>query len=101
MKRRLLARFPTCWLGLVAVVTNAEAPGSEAAAAEWATAADAGPAYTADGRLKFPENYREWIFLSSGLDMSYSERDDMSGHSMFDNVFVEPEAYREFARTGN
>ena len=25
------------------------------------------PQYTGDGQLKFPENYREWVYLSSGL----------------------------------
>jgi hypothetical protein len=29
------------------------------------------PAYTADGRLVFPAAYRKWVYLSSGLDMSY------------------------------
>jgi hypothetical protein len=57
------------------------------------------PPYTADGHLRFPTDYREWIFLSSGLDMSY--RDKGMGHSMFDNVFVNPAAYREFLRTGS
>ena len=57
-----------------------------------------GPSYESDGRLKLPGHYREWIFLSSGIDMSYGAA--MSGHSMFDNVFVEPTAYREFVRTG-
>jgi hypothetical protein len=33
--------------------------------------------------------------------MSYSERASGMGHSMFDNVFVNPEAYREFVRTGS
>jgi hypothetical protein len=56
------------------------------------------PEYSADGRLVFPGAYREWVFLSSGLDMSYRER--MVGHSMFDNVFVEPRAYRAFLDTG-
>ena len=57
------------------------------------------PQYTADGRMKFPENYREWVYLTSGLDMSY--RADMQmGHSMFDNVFVNPEAYKYFVANG-
>jgi hypothetical protein len=30
-----------------------------------------GPTYTANGELKKPEHYREWIFLTSGIDMSY------------------------------
>jgi hypothetical protein len=57
------------------------------------------PTYTADGRLMFPAKYREWIYLTSGVDMSYSPNPDM-GHSMFDNVFVNPEAYKAFLETG-
>jgi Cytochrome P460 len=57
------------------------------------------PTYTEDGKLVFPANYREWIYLTSGLDMSYSPN-GMAGHSMFDNVFVNPEAYQAFTRTG-
>lgn len=58
------------------------------------------PVYTADGRLVFPAKYREWIYLTSGVDMSYSPNPMMMGHSMFDNVFVNPEAYRAFLETG-
>ena len=104
-------RLLVVWvLLLVAVgVTDAGSPGSvaSAAAAEWSTdgaqrtatiSTESGPVYESDGRLKLPGNYREWIFLSSGIDMSYGAA--MTGHSMFDNVFVEPTAYREFVRTG-
>ncbi len=63
-------------------------------------AQSADPRFTRDGQLLRPENYREWIYLSSGLDMSYSERLLAMGHSMFSNVFVNPEAYRAFQRTG-
>jgi D-arabinose 5-phosphate isomerase GutQ len=28
------------------------------------------PQYTSDAQLKMPDNYREWIYLSSGFDMS-------------------------------
>ena len=58
------------------------------------------PAYDADGKLITPKNYREWIYLSSGFDMSYSMRDKAPDHSMFDNVFVNPEAYKVFQETG-
>jgi hypothetical protein len=57
------------------------------------------PAYTSDGRLMLPEDYREWVYLSSGFDMAYSPQ-AMSGHHMFDNVFVEPGAYKAFLATG-
>lgn len=57
------------------------------------------PEYTSDGKMKFPANYREWVYLTSGIDMSY--RADMQmDHSMFDNVFVNPEAYKAFLETG-
>jgi len=89
-----MTRFAGAACGLMLVSVGA-------LAAEWSTAPDtAGPAYTAEGHLKYPERYREWVYLSSGLDMSYSERADSMGHSMFDNVFAEPSAYREFVRTG-
>ena len=53
-----------------------------------------------DGKLLFPANYREWIYLSSGVDMSYSPNAMDMGHSMFDNVFVNPDAYKAFLQTG-
>ena len=59
-----------------------------------------GPEYTADSRLKYPGKFREWIFLTSGIDMSYSPMSGMS-HHMFDNVFVNPEAYKAFLETGD
>ena len=57
-----------------------------------------GPQYTADGRMLFPANYREWIYLSSGLGMSYTA--GAQNMLMFDNVFVNPGAYRKFLETG-
>ena len=58
------------------------------------------PAYAADGSLRAPSGYRTWVFLSSGLDMSYLEKPGMAGMSMFDNVFAGPAAYAEFLKTG-
>jgi hypothetical protein len=69
------------------------------AVAKYVAAGD-GPNYTANGELKMPERYREWIFLTSGVDMSYTPTAAMAGHSMFDNVFVNPAAYRAFQETG-
>lgn len=58
------------------------------------------PVYTADGQLVFPTNYREWIYLTTGFDMDYNPDMNMGDHSMFDNVFVNPEAYKAFVATG-
>ena len=59
-----------------------------------------GPDYTSDGQLKLPENYREWVYLTSGFDMSYSPGAQGADHHMFDNVFVNPESYEVFVKTG-
>jgi hypothetical protein len=54
--------------------------------------------FTPDGKLIFPADYRRWIYLSSGLGMSYTPA--ASGMVMFDNVFVDRAAYDGFLRTG-
>lgn len=82
-------------LSVVAVALAAIAPQARTSSETSANS----PMYTSDGNLKFPANYREWVYLTSGVDMSYSPNMDM-GHSMFDNVFVNPEAYKAFQQTG-
>lgn len=58
-------------------------------------------AYNEKGDLLPLKDYREWIYLTSGIDMSYSPKAmDMKGQSVFDNVFVNPMAYRSFVATG-
>jgi hypothetical protein len=64
------------------------------------SASGVGPEYTGDGQLKLPENYREWIYLTTGFDMSYSPGAQGADHHMFDNVFVNPESYKAFLETG-
>lgn len=56
------------------------------------------PRYTADKKLIRPANYREWVYLSSGLGMNYGP--SAGSMQMFTNVFVAPESYREFVATG-
>jgi hypothetical protein len=88
----------------------AVAAAAAAVAAAWALScsdtlgepADAsGPLkYTSEGRLTRPAHYREWVYLTSGYDMSYAAGMQPE-HHMFDNVFVNPDAYRVFADTGS
>jgi hypothetical protein len=59
----------------------------------------ASPAYTADGKLLLPENYRNWVFLTSSFDMTYMAGMQMGDHTL-DNVFVNPESYKSFLATG-
>lgn len=73
---------------------------SDGAAKKPAAAKVDGPAYTPDGQFQRPERYREWVFLTSGVDMSYSPKAQASTHPVFDNVFVNPSSYRAFLATG-
>jgi hypothetical protein len=70
------------------------------------------PRYGTDDTLVLPADYREWVFLSSGLDMSYTEGQSVQAppgggglstgaHSLFDNVFVDPAAWSAFKNTGH
>src|SRR5256885_1269638 len=61
-----------------------------------------GPVFLADNQLVRPANYREWIWVSSGLGMTYGPREQSASPAepRFDNVFVTPEAYRAFMKTG-
>ena len=64
-----------------------------------------GPRYVNGDELVRPDDYREWMFLSSGLGMTYeAERVGEAGSGArpmrFQNVFVNRSAYAGFAETG-
>jgi hypothetical protein len=61
------------------------------------------PRFDADGQLMRPGTYREWIYLSSGLGMTYGPVNSAAPPSSerFDNVFVTPMAYKAFLQTGS
>ncbi len=64
-----------------------------------------GPRFTKGNALVRPADYREWIFLSSGIGMSYDPAvgDPPAGSPAgpgFGNVFVNPSSYRSFMKTG-
>lgn len=65
-----------------------------------ATASD-GPRFSASGALQRPSDYREWVYLTSGLGMTYGPTQPAAGEPrFFDNVFVNRESYRSFLQTG-
>jgi hypothetical protein len=59
---------------------------------------DPKPQYAKNGHLLAPGNFREWVFLSSGLGMNYSPA--AGSEPQFTNVFVPQWAYREFLKGG-
>jgi len=83
---KVLIIAPAIILGWVAFPHTARAPKS-------------GPEYNSDGQMRLPANYRQWVYLSSGFDMSYNPA-MQTDHHMFDNVFVNPEAWQVFVTSG-
>ncbi|HZO20854.1 MAG TPA: cytochrome P460 family protein, partial [Steroidobacteraceae bacterium] len=102
--RAVLSGVSRVWPG-VTLLGLAPALLSQAASAPTPTAVSQAasmperPAYTASGQLLLPASYREWIYLSSGFDMSYRPGRQAEHHE-FDNVFVNPTAYKAFVQTG-
>lgn len=58
------------------------------------------PRYSPGGSLMLPANYREWIFLSSGLGMTYGPLAAPHEKPRFDNVYVTRPAYQSFLNSG-
>ncbi|HEY8254109.1 MAG TPA: cytochrome P460 family protein, partial [Rhizomicrobium sp.] len=49
--------------------------------------------------MPVPDNYRQWVFLTSSLDLNYNTA-AAPDHHMLDNVFVDPKAFAAFQKTG-
>ena len=107
------------WLMAVCLVPSMLLPGQStgemAAKSDSSTRAHASHdadrvlSYADDGAMLPPLDYRQWVFLTSGLDMSYTPRAAAAGTTaddegkdmhMFDNVFVNPSSWRAFQQTG-
>lgn len=60
-----------------------------------------GPRYTDGGELLRPADYREWVYLSTGLNMTYgANAPNPARNQPFNNVFVNRSSYRQFLDTG-
>lgn len=57
------------------------------------------PTFLDNGQLARPADYREWVFVTSGLGMTYGPA-KTDGEPRFDNVFVTRPAYRAFLESG-
>ncbi|HTI50133.1 MAG TPA: cytochrome P460 family protein [Planctomycetaceae bacterium] len=89
---------------------TSDEPGSASkpakASAVWPTA----PRYNDKGDLKLPEGYETWVFVGSNLGIEYREdaskepakkfTDKPAGPVNFHNVYINPEAYDHYRRTG-
>jgi hypothetical protein len=60
-----------------------------------------GPEYTSDGQLMLPQHYRDWGFLTSDFHTTSDPAKPQAGeHRLFNNIFVNPGAYKGFLQTG-
>jgi Cytochrome P460 len=92
-RRTLKTVIPVVLAGLTLAVLLAQ---------QTAPVKSSGPQFTSDQQLLLPANYREWVFLSSGLGMTYGPAAEANRERtpMFDNVFVNPAAYQAFLTSG-
>lgn len=63
------------------------------------------PVFEGKTTLQRPVNYRDWVFVGSSLGLSYAQNPPAQASAggmgeMYHNVYITPNAYREFARTG-
>ncbi len=69
------------------------------------------PQYNAQGELKRPTGYESWVFVGSNLGIEYSDdaskvkppatdREKKSKTGNFHNVYINPEAYAHYVKTG-
>ena len=71
-----------------------------------------GPQYNEAGELKRPAGFETWVFVGSNLGLEYSdqaakenpvekkEKNRPAGGSNFHNVYINPEAYAHYVKTG-
>lgn len=60
-----------------------------------------GPAYTPDAQLRLPQDYRDWVWLTSDFhSASDPAKTEAGARHWVNNIFVNPNAYKEFLQTG-
>ena len=58
------------------------------------------PAYDGGGALLQPKGYRKWVFVGASLGLSYADGPPGHGPDQFHHVYVRPDSYDAFRRTG-
>jgi hypothetical protein len=104
----------TCFLGLLATTSLGAFPSpadQPVQKQETVNKSPTAPEYDADGKLKLPADFRTWVFVGSSIGLDY--RPDVAANTTreqkpdekkrvgdFHNVYINPEAYREYMETG-
>lgn len=58
------------------------------------------PVYDQEGLLLRPIGFEKWMFVGASLGLSYSEESERNEPGRFHNVYIQPEAYQHFLKTG-
>lgn len=92
MKSALVALVSVCAAAVVGLALSGSA----------AAQSGDGPTYAPSGELIRPENFREWMFVTSGLGMTYNQpaAGAPARTPNFTNVYVNPSSYRSYMKTG-
>jgi hypothetical protein len=104
--RRVLRVLRVMAAGALLVASAGRTATTRAAASIEPMAADptprttSGPAYDPSGALLRPEGYHEWVFVGASLGLSYAEGARGHGPEEFHHVYLRPESYDAFLRTG-
>ena len=88
-------------VSVVAAVSIAVAAARVRVEAQTVAVVSDGAKFSVAGALQRPPDYREWVYLTSGLGMTYGPTQPGAGEPrFFDNVFVNRESYRLFMQSG-
>ena len=94
------------WLLLALTAVVFHATGLQSGESRFAVA---GPQYNDKGELKWPADYRSWVFVGSNLGLQYRrevsetrqpEKERRKEREDFHNVYINAEAYEHYTRTG-
>lgn len=58
------------------------------------------PRYDSTGALIRPKGYETWVFVGSSTGLTYEGGSQRSGTGEFHDVYIRPESYHEYARSG-
>lgn len=58
------------------------------------------PQYDSSGALLRPQNFETWVFVGSSTGLTYEPGLQARGPGEFHDVYIRPESYRDYVRTG-
>jgi hypothetical protein len=97
-KLSLLSSIKVVMLALLVIAAGAT--GGSLTGSNDPLAKMAQPRYNEAKELLFPENYDSWVFVGASIGLSYTEATRVEGPGVFHHVYLQPEAYAHFKRTG-